>query len=102
MAKHGSHLLSLAREHDVDIFFEASVGGGIPIIAPLKRDLLANRILAIAAIINGTTNYILTAMSRDAADFGETLAQAQQLGYAEADPVNDVEGEDARFKLAIL
>src|SRR5207248_3079540 len=102
MAKHGFRLLNLAREHEVDIFFEASVGGGIPIIAPLKRDLLANRILAISAIINGTTNYILTAMSRDGADFGEALKQAQQLGYAEANPANDVEGEDARFKLAIL
>ncbi len=69
MAKHGAHLLALAREHGVDILFEASVGGGIPIIAPLKRDLLANRVLALAAIINGTTNYILTAMSRDGADF---------------------------------
>jgi len=102
MAKHGARLLALARDHGVDVLFEASVGGGIPIIAPLKRDLLANRILSVAAIINGTTNYILTAMSRDGADFGATLAQAQQLGYAEANPANDVEGEDARYKLAIL
>ncbi len=102
MAKHGSHLIALARAHGVDIFYEASVGGGIPIIAPLKRDLLANRVLGIAAIINGTTNYILTAMSRDGADFSEALRHAQDLGYAEADPANDIEGEDARFKLAIL
>jgi homoserine dehydrogenase len=102
MAKHGAHLLALARERGVDILFEASVGGGIPIIAPLKRDLLANRVLALSAIINGTTNYILTAMSRDGADFGDALTVAQELGYAEADPANDVEGEDARYKLAIL
>jgi len=82
--------------------FEASVGGGIPIIAPLKRDLLANRVLALSAIINGTTNYILTAMTRDNADFADALRAAQGLGYAEADPSNDIEGEDARYKLAIL
>jgi homoserine dehydrogenase len=102
MAKHGPELLALARDRGVDILYEASVGGGIPIIAPLKRDLLANRVQAISAIINGTTNYILTAMSRDGADFADALAVAQQLGYAEANPANDVEGEDARFKLAIL
>jgi homoserine dehydrogenase len=102
MAKHGPELLALARERGVDILYEASVGGGIPIIAPLKRDLLANRVQALAAIINGTTNYILTAMSRDGADFADALAVAQHLGYAEANPANDVEGEDARFKLAIL
>jgi homoserine dehydrogenase len=102
MAKHGRHLLSLAHERGVDILYEASVGGGIPIIAPLKRDLLANRVLAVSAIINGTTNYILTAMSQHGADFADALKVAQELGYAEADPANDVEGEDARFKLAIL
>ncbi len=102
MAKHGPELLALARDRGVDILYEASVGGGIPIIAPLKRDLLANRVQALAAIINGTTNYILTAMSREGADFGDALKAAQDLGYAEANPANDVEGEDARFKLAIL
>ncbi|MCH7718256.1 MAG: homoserine dehydrogenase [Chloroflexi bacterium] len=102
MAKHGSTLLSLAQEHSVDVLYEASVGGGIPIIAPLKRDLLANEIVAITAIINGTTNYILTAMSQDGSTFQEALAQAQALGYAEADPANDIEGIDAAYKLAIL
>jgi homoserine dehydrogenase len=102
MAKHGAELMSLAYDRGVDILCEASVGGGIPIIAPLKRDLLANRVLAISAIVNGTTNYILTAMSRDGADFADALKAAQDLGYAEADPANDVEGEDARYKLAIL
>ena len=102
MAKHGPQLLALARECDVDLLFEASVGGGIPIIAPLKRDLLANDVTAVAAIINGTTNYILTAMTREGADFADALKRAQDLGYAEPDPANDVEGEDARYKLAIL
>lgn len=102
MAKHGSELLALAHNRGVDILYEASVGGGIPIIAPLKRDLLANDITAISAIINGTTNYILTRMSREGSDFDEALKQAQTLGYAEADPTNDVEGIDAAYKLAIL
>ncbi len=102
MAKHGPALLALAQERGVDVLYEASVGGGIPIIAPLKRDLLANEIISLAAIINGTTNYILTAMSRDGRELAEALADAQRLGYAEADPTNDVEGIDAAYKLAIL
>ncbi len=102
MAKHGAHLLSVAQSHNADLLFEASVGGGIPIIQPLRRDLAANSISAISAIINGTTNYILTAMSREGADFADALGRAQGLGYAEPDPTNDVEGEDARYKLAIL
>ncbi len=102
MAKHGPELLALARRHDVEILYEASVGGGIPLIAPLKRDLLANEIASLRAIVNGTTNYILTRMSKEGLDFGEALAQAQALGYAEADPANDVEGVDAAYKLAIL
>jgi homoserine dehydrogenase len=102
MAKHGARLLTLAQENNTELLFEASVGGGIPIIAPLRRDLMANSISAITAIINGTTNYILTAMSREGADFGDALGRAQALGYAEPDPTNDVEGEDARYKLAIL
>jgi homoserine dehydrogenase len=102
MAKHGPELLALAAENGVDILYEASVGGGIPIISPLKRDLCANEISSVRAIINGTTNYILTRMSRDGLDFDAALAQAQELGYAEADPTNDVDGHDAAYKLAIL
>jgi homoserine dehydrogenase len=102
MAKHGPSLLALARERNVDILYEASVGGGIPIIAPLKRDLLANEIVALSAIINGTTNYILTAMSNEGSDFAGALKRAQDLGFAEPDPTNDVEGFDAAYKLAIL
>ncbi len=102
MAKHGAELLALAREHNVDLLYEASVGGGIPIIAPLKRDLLANDIVGVTAIINGTTNYILTSMSKGGGSFADALAAAQRLGYAEADPTNDVEGIDAAYKLSIL
>lgn len=102
MAKHGPELLGLAAEKGVDVLYEASVGGGIPIVSPLKRDLSANEISSVRAIINGTTNYILTRMSREGLDFDSALAQAQSLGYAEPDPTNDVEGHDAAYKLAIL
>jgi len=102
MAKHGGELLRLARAHNVDLLYEASVGGGIPIIAPLKRDLLANDILSVTAIINGTTNYILSSMDKDGGSFADALAEAQRLGYAEPDPANDVEAIDAAYKLAIL
>ncbi|HXG36899.1 MAG TPA: homoserine dehydrogenase, partial [Dehalococcoidia bacterium] len=102
MAKHGPELLALAAEKGVELFYEASVGGGIPIISPLKRDLSANELKSLRAIINGTTNYILTRMDKEGLDFNEALRQAQALGYAEADPTNDVEGHDAVYKLAIL
>jgi len=102
MAKHGPELLAMATAGGCDILYEASVGGGIPIVSPLKRDLSANQIHSLRAIINGTTNYMLTRMSREGADFGEALKSAQELGYAEADPTNDVEGYDAAYKLAIL
>ena len=101
MAKHGARLLSLASEHHVEVSYEASVGGGIPIISPLKRDLSANEIGSLRAIINGTTNYILTVMS-GGVDFASALRDAQQLGYAEPQPANDIEGHDAAYKLAIL
>jgi homoserine dehydrogenase len=102
MASHGSELLGIAQKSGVDLLFEASVGGGIPLIAPLKRDLLANEITGLSAIINGTTNYILTRMSNGDVTLEEALAQAQALGYAEPDPSYDVEGTDAAFKLAIM
>ena len=102
MAKRGGDLLRIARAHNVDLLYEASVGGGIPIIAPLKRDLLANDILSVTAIINGTTNYILSSMGKGGCSFAEALAEAQRLGYAEPDPSNDVEAIDAAYKLSIL
>ena len=102
LAKHGPELLSLAAKNNVELRHEASVGGGIPIISPLKQDLQANRISAITAIINGTTNYIVTRMAKEGADFSTVLRQAQELGYAETNPANDIEGIDAVYKLAIL
>ena len=102
MAKHGAELLALAAEHEVRLLYEASVGGGIPIISPLSRDLLANEVTAVTAIINGTTNFMLTAMASEGADYDDVLAEAQRLGYAEPDPTADVEGFDAAYKLAIL
>jgi homoserine dehydrogenase len=102
IAKHGAELLALAQQHGVGLCYEASVGGGIPLIAPFKHDLVANEISGIFAIINGTTNYILTSMAREGMDFASALKQAQELGYAEANPENDIEGIDANYKLAIL
>ncbi len=102
MAKRGPELLAKAKEHNVEILYEASVGGGIPLIGPFKQGLLANNISAIHAIINGTTNYILTKMDNEGADLAAVLREAQLLGYAEADPTNDIEGIDAAYKLAIL
>jgi len=102
IAKHGAELLALAQKHGVSVGYEASVGGGIPLINPFKHDLVANKINAIYAIINGTTNYILTRMAREGMDFSAVLKLAQELGYAEANPENDVEGIDAAYKLAIL
>ena len=102
MAKRGAQLLALAAERGAELRYEASVGGGIPIIGVLQRDLPANEISSVRAIINGTTNYMLTAMSQGGASYGDALAEAQRLGYAEADPTNDVDGIDAAYKLAIL
>ena len=102
IAKHGAALRALAAERGVRLLYEASVGGGIPIVSPLARDLLANDITAVTAIINGTTNYMLTAMAEDGSGYGDALAEAQRLGYAEPDPAADVEGLDAAYKLAIL
>lgn len=102
MALHGPELLALASANGVSLAFEASVGGGIPIIGPLVRDLAANRITAVNAIINGTTNYILTRIAQDGASYDEALAEAQRNGYAEADPSEDVDGTDAAYKLAVL
>ena len=102
MATHGPEIIRLAEDQGVNLLYEASVGGGIPIISPLQKDLLANEVTSVHAIINGTTNYILTKMSQEGTDFEGALHHAQQLGYAEANPANDIEGVDASFKLAIL
>ncbi len=102
MAKHGLELLDLARQNRVSLLFEASVGGGIPIVSCLLNQLAANDVRSIRSIINGTTNYILSQMANHGAGFPDALRQAQQLGYAESDPTNDVEGFDAAYKIGIL
>ena len=102
MAKSGPELLALARKNGANILFEASVGGGIPIVGCLMNELAANDIRSIRSIINGTTNYILTRMANERTSFDQALSEAQGLGYAEADPINDIEGIDAAYKLTIL
>jgi homoserine dehydrogenase len=102
VAAHGPELLRLAREHNCNYLFEASVGGGIPIIRPMNYSLTAEVIDGITGILNGTTNYILTRMKQDGADFETVLKEAQEKGYAERNPEADVEGHDACRKIAIL
>jgi homoserine dehydrogenase len=102
MAKHGPELLELAGELNLDVYFEAAVGGGIPLISTFKVDLLANEIQRIMAVINGTTNYVLGRMASGAESFDQAVSEAQAAGYAEADPTDDVAGFDASYKLAIM
>ena len=102
VAAKGAQLLATAKAHNVNFFFEASVGGGIPIIRPLHHCLAANEIDEVAGILNGTTNFILTKMIREQMPFDEALALAQKLGYAEKDPTADIEGHDACRKICIL
>jgi homoserine dehydrogenase len=102
MAQHGPELFARAVEAGVDLRLEASVGGGLPVIQPLRESLGANRLREVSGILNGTTNYILTKMAEAKWEFGQALKEAQRLGFAEADPTADVEGHDAAAKLAIL
>lgn len=102
VASHGPELIDIAKEHHCNYLFEASVGGGIPIIRPLNYSLTAEKIDSITGILNGTTNYILTKMDKEGADFDEVLKEAQAKGYAERNPEADVEGYDACRKIAIL
>ena len=102
VAAYGAELIALAKEKGVSFLFEASVGGGIPIIRPINEFLCADEITEINGILNGTTNYILTRMDEDGAEFDSTLAEAQRLGYAERNPSADIEGYDACRKIAIL
>lgn len=102
VARHGAELLQIAKENEVNFYFEASVGGGIPIIRPLQECLTADRMEEISGILNGTTNYILTRMYEEGADFDAVLQEAQMCGYAERNPAADVEGFDAGRKIAIL
>ena len=102
LATMGRELFDHAEAKGVDLAFEASVGGGIPLVRPLKESLAGERVRRLVGILNGTTNYVLTRMSEDGGSFGDALAEAQGLGYAEADPEADVEGHDAAAKCAIL
>jgi homoserine dehydrogenase len=102
LAQHGGEVFDTAREHSRAVAFEASVGGGIPIIAALAQSLAANQILALQGILNGTSNFILTNMTEQGRAYAEALGEAQERGYAEADPTLDVDGTDAAHKLAIL
>jgi homoserine dehydrogenase len=102
IAKHGREIFDLAKKQGVYVMYEASVCGGIPIIQALRESLSANKIQEISGIVNGTTNYILTKMTNDGISFNEALKQAQQKGFAEADPKMDIDGSDAAYKAAIL
>lgn len=102
IARYGGEIFTAANKAGVYVLLEAAVGGGIPVIQPLKQALGVNRIHAVTGIVNGTTNYILTRMQGEGGDFGPILADAQRLGYAEADPTADVDGLDAADKIAIL
>ncbi len=102
MATHADEVLGMAREHGVQLECEASVGGGIPIIASLERSLVSNEITSVVGILNGTTNYMLTRMAEDGMSYADALARAQAQGFAEADPTADVDGFDAANKIAIL
>ncbi len=102
IARYGEEIQKIARDNDAGISYEGSVAGGLPIIRPLKDSLAANRIEEIYGILNGTTNYILTMMTREGSQFSEVLEKAQKLGYAERDPESDISGKDAAYKIAIL
>jgi homoserine dehydrogenase len=102
LAKHGPSLFALAREKGVTIFFEASVAGGIPLISTIQRGLGANQFTAVTGILNGTTNFILSNMEERGISYDTALAEAQALGFAEADPSADVDGHDVAYKLSIL
>ena len=102
LAKKGQELFNLANEKNVTILYEAAIAGGIPIIMPIKTTLAGNKIHKIEAILNGTTNYILTKMEKDNVSYEEVLKEAQKLGYAETDPTGDVEGFDSAYKIATL
>lgn len=102
ISKHGDELLKIAKENNVKLYFEASVGGGIPILRPMKECLVGNNVKSIKAVLNGTTNFILTKMHKEGTTFKNALITAQELGFAEFDPTSDIKGYDSARKLAIL
>jgi homoserine dehydrogenase len=102
LAVHGEEILAAAQQHGVEVMFEAAIGGGIPIVSAIKENLCANRFSSVLGILNGTCNFILTRMTDEGEDFAPVLKEAQQLGYAEADPTFDIEGVDTAHKIALL
>jgi homoserine dehydrogenase len=102
LAKHGAEIFAAAKAHGVDLYYEAAVGGAIPIVRPLRESIVGDSVTRVMGIVNGTTNYILTKMDEEGAAYQDVLRDAQRLGYAEADPTADVEGHDAAAKIAIL
>ena len=102
LAKKGEELFNLAEKHNKVVLYEAAIAGGIPLIMPIKTIMAGNKITQIKAILNGTTNYILTKMDTDGASYADVLKEAQELGYAETDPTGDVEGFDAAYKITTL
>lgn len=102
LAAHGKEIFAAAQDAGVDVYYEAAVAGAVPIVRPLRESLVGDEILSVMGIVNGTTNYIIDKMTRENVDFATALAEAQALGYAEADPTADVEGHDAQNKVAIL
>ena len=102
LAEKGGQLYSLANENSVDLLFEAAVAGGVPVVRPLRESLAVEHINSVRGILNGTTNYILTQMTKNGTSYNDALKEAQQLGYAEADPTADVQGHDAAAKIAII
>ncbi len=102
LAKHGAEIFAAARANGVDLYYEAAVGGAIPIVRPLRESIVGDSVTKVMGIVNGTTNYILTKMDEEGAEYETVLKEAQRLGFAEADPTADVEGHDAAAKIAIL
>jgi len=102
LAKHGAEIFATARANGVDLYYEAAVGGAIPIVRPLRESIVGDSVTKVMGIVNGTTNYILTKMDEEGAEYETVLKEAQRLGFAEADPTADVEGHDAAAKIAIL
>ena len=102
LAKHGAEIFAAARANGVDLYYEAAVGGAIPIVRPLRESIVVDSVTKVMGIVNGTTNYILTKMDEEGAEYETVLKEAQRLGFAEADPTADVEGHDAAAKIAIL
>ena len=102
MAVHGAELLEIAKEHNVALYYEAAVAGGIPILRTLANSLASDKITRVLGVVNGTSNFMMTKMVEEGWSYDDALAEAQRLGFAESDPTNDVDGIDAAYKMVIL